>query len=104
VICGSNNDKGHTFRRIVIQGRSSLIFVWTPPWVKLRGSCNLWTTFLSLVVLNIFVSNLQFKFIIDGQTFVLIAGLYTCIYIYHGYFQTTLSFKKIMAALRFLMR
>ena len=40
---------------------------------------------LSLVLLNMFVSNLQFKFIIDGQTFLLIAGLYTYIYIYYIY-------------------
>ena len=53
--------------------------------MKLTGSCNLWITFLSLVVLNIFVSNLQFKFIIDGQNFLLIAGLCTYIYIYYIY-------------------
>jgi hypothetical protein len=64
-----DGDEVYTFRKIVIQVQSSLTWLWTPPWMKLTGSCNLWITFLSLVVLNIRVSNLQFKFIIDGQTF-----------------------------------
>jgi len=86
VICISDDDDDdddevYTFRKIVIQVQSSLSLFWTPPWMKLTERCNLWITFLSLVVLNIFVSNLQFKFVIDGQTFLLIAGLYTYIYI-----------------------
>jgi len=65
----SDDDEVYTFRKIVIQVQSSLSLVCTPPWMKLTGSCNLWITFLSLVVLNICLSNLQFKFITDGQTF-----------------------------------